>query len=273
MANTVKMKQSAVAGKVPTTSQLALGELAINTVDGKLFLKKNVSGTESIVDVTGAAAGVSSFNGRTGAVTQTSADVTGALGFTPLSDSNVSKLAPAGAVMHFAKNSPPAGWLKANGAAISRTAYADLFAAIGTTFGAGDGSTTFNLPDLRGEFLRSWADGRGVDTGRAFGSFQWGSNFSVPYYWIDSTAGAMFNEYIDRWAWQGATWDNGLQFIKTVAGSRTSAYGTSFPDRNGSDNLMAHTNAASPLSNTIGVWVTWSGARPRNVALLACIKY
>ncbi|PUE21860.1 hypothetical protein B9Z43_01375 [Limnohabitans sp. MMS-10A-192] len=83
MANTVKMKQSAVAGKVPTTAQLALGELAINTVDGKLFLKKNVSGTESIVDVTGAAAGVSSFNGRTGAVTPTSADVTGALGFTP----------------------------------------------------------------------------------------------------------------------------------------------------------------------------------------------
>lgn len=52
MANTVKMKQSAVAGKVPTTAQLALGELAVNTTDGKLFLKKNVSGTETIVDVT-----------------------------------------------------------------------------------------------------------------------------------------------------------------------------------------------------------------------------
>lgn len=57
MANTVKMKQSAVAGKVPTTAQLALGELAINTVDGKLYLKKNVSGTESIVDVTAASSG------------------------------------------------------------------------------------------------------------------------------------------------------------------------------------------------------------------------
>lgn len=83
MANTAKLKQSAVAGKVPTTSQLALGELAVNTTDGKLFLKKSVSGVESVVDLTAAAAGVSSYNGRTGAVTETSADITGALGFTP----------------------------------------------------------------------------------------------------------------------------------------------------------------------------------------------
>lgn len=52
MAMTIKMMQSAVGGKVPTTAQLPLGVLAINTTDGKLFLKKNVSGTESVVDVT-----------------------------------------------------------------------------------------------------------------------------------------------------------------------------------------------------------------------------
>lgn len=52
MANIVKMMQSAVGGKVPTTAQMQLGTLAINTYDGKLFLKKNVSGTETIVDVT-----------------------------------------------------------------------------------------------------------------------------------------------------------------------------------------------------------------------------
>lgn len=51
MANTIKFKQSAVAGKVPTTAQLALGELAVNTNDGKLFLKKSVSGTESVVEI------------------------------------------------------------------------------------------------------------------------------------------------------------------------------------------------------------------------------
>ena len=56
MANTIKVKQSSVAAKVPTTAQLTLGELAVNTTDGKLFLKKSVSGTESIVEI-GAGAG------------------------------------------------------------------------------------------------------------------------------------------------------------------------------------------------------------------------
>ncbi|MCK9131735.1 phage tail protein [Haemophilus influenzae] len=64
-----------------------------------------------------------------------------------------------GEVAFFARTTPPSGWLKANGAAVSRTTYAALFAAIGTTFGAGDGSSTFNLPDLRGEFVRGLDDG------------------------------------------------------------------------------------------------------------------
>ena len=88
---------------------------------------------------------------------------------------NVDDLAgmiPSGAVMYFAGQTAPSGWLKANGAAVSRTTYAALFAAIGTTYGAGDGRSTFNLPDLRAEFLRGWDDGRGIDSGRAFGSAQ-----------------------------------------------------------------------------------------------------
>lgn len=80
--------------------------------------------------------------------------------------------APPGAVMSFAMNSAPGGWLKCNGAAVSRSTYAALFTAIGTTFGTGDGSTTFNVPELRGEFVRGWDDARGVDSGRAFGSTQ-----------------------------------------------------------------------------------------------------
>ncbi len=68
----------------------------------------------------------------------------------------------------------PAGWLACEGALVSRTTYAALFGAIGTTFGAGDGSTTFALPDLRGEFLRGWDLTRGVDpdSPRGLGSFQ-----------------------------------------------------------------------------------------------------
>lgn len=62
---------------------------------------------------------------------------------------NIQSAIPAGSVMAFGRASPPAGWLAANGSAVSRTTYAALFAAIGTAFGAGNGSTTFNVPDLR----------------------------------------------------------------------------------------------------------------------------
>nr|DAX31258.1 MAG TPA: tail collar fiber protein [Caudoviricetes sp.] len=85
---------------------------------------------------------------------------------------DLSGMIPSGAVLYFAGQTAPSGWLKANGAAVSRTAYAALFAAIGTTYGAGDGRSTFNLPDLRGEFIRGWDDGRGIDRGRVFGSAQ-----------------------------------------------------------------------------------------------------
>jgi microcystin-dependent protein len=57
---------------------------------------------------------------------------------------------PVGAMQLFAMSSLPTGWLRADGSAISRTVYADLFAAIGTTYGTGDGSTTFNLPNIAG---------------------------------------------------------------------------------------------------------------------------
>ena len=57
---------------------------------------------------------------------------------------------PAGTVNTFAGSTAPTGWLLCAGQAVSRTTYADLFAAISTTYGTGDGSTTFNLPDLRG---------------------------------------------------------------------------------------------------------------------------
>ena len=56
----------------------------------------------------------------------------------------------------YASSNIPTNWLECNGAAISRTTYSALFAAIGTTWGSGDGSTTFNLPETRGLFPRGW---------------------------------------------------------------------------------------------------------------------
>lgn len=71
---------------------------------------------------------------------------------------------PAGTVIQSASQVVPTGYLKCNGAAVSRSTYARLFRALGTTYGVGNGTTTFNLPDLRGEFIRGWDDGRNIDT-------------------------------------------------------------------------------------------------------------
>lgn len=76
-------------------------------------------------------------------------------------------LTPSGAVLSYAGSTAPAGFLRCDGSAVSRTTYADLFAAIGTAHGTGDGSTTFNLPDYRGRFLRGWSDAQTRDPDRA----------------------------------------------------------------------------------------------------------
>lgn len=74
-------------------------------------------------------------------------------------DNNLQKvtedtITEVGFIKPYAGASIPTGYLLCNGAAISRAQYPELFAAIGTTWGAGDGSSTFNIPDLRGYFLR-----------------------------------------------------------------------------------------------------------------------
>ena len=79
---------------------------------------------------------------------------------------------PVGTVLMCVSGAVPTGWLALEGGNVSRTTYADLFDLWGTTFGIGDGSTTFGLPDTRGYFMRGWDNGRGVDSGRAIGTFQ-----------------------------------------------------------------------------------------------------
>lgn len=143
-----------------------------------------------------------------------------------------------GQVGFFGMINAPIGFLKCNGAAVSRTTYAALFAAIGTTYGAGDGSTTFNLPDLRGEFLRCLDDGRGVDTGRAIGSAQdhqmESHNHTLPGNIVERTTSSSL-----VWAVAGGASAGPVRQAMGLAGGTT----------NSSEN------------------------RPRNVALLACIKY
>lgn len=160
------------------------------------------------------------------------------------------ELSPPGVVSAFARNSAPSGWLKANGAAVSRTSYAALFAAIGTTFGAGDGSTTFNLPDLRGEFVRGWDDGRGIDSGRVFGSNQKGSLAT-----FDPTAASTALTSLHSTGSDSTTRaDVGLDAIGAA-------------DYPTIDVGSASAGATLTASTAAGV------SRPRNIALLYCIKY
>ncbi len=93
---------------------------------------------------------------------------------------------PAGSMVDFAGSTAPSGWLMTDGAAVSRTVYADLFASIGTAYGVGDGSTTFNLPDFRGRFAR-YNDDMGTARDAAFvnattvtaGSFVVGRRYKI----------------------------------------------------------------------------------------------
>lgn len=146
---------------------------------------------------------------------------------------------PVGVVDYFAGTVAPNGWLIADGRIISRTAYADLFAAIGTTYGAGDGSTTFAIPDMRGMFSRGWDDAggtaRGCDPLRAFGSTQQDA------FELHCHAQALP---------QGST--------AGVAGTATTIIGV------GGGACCTGVNTASVGSTE---------TRPMNVALLPCIKY
>ncbi|MFJ4346880.1 tail fiber protein [Pseudomonas sp. NPDC089401] len=84
---------------------------------------------------------------------------------------------PVGAIMSFPKTQVPAGFLELDGSVQSKTAYPDLYEYLGTAYNKGDEATGyFRLPDYRGEFLRGWDHGRGIDAGRTLGSSQLGQN-------------------------------------------------------------------------------------------------
>lgn len=184
---------------------------------------------------------------------------------------------PAGAVQLFAMNSVPAGWLECNGAAVSRTTYANLFAAIGTVYGVGNGVTTFNLPDLRGRFVRGFDNGKGTDPGRAFGSNQDDTNKSHNHVLTDPThthgqaahthgVTDPGHTHIYRWGLSsGPTGYPGVgsQGNNSSSNTDTSATGISI-------------NASNPPINasSSGISIAAEGGegRPKNVAMVYCIK-
>ncbi len=161
---------------------------------------------------------------------------------------------PAGEVITFAGNTAPAGFLMCDGSAVDRTTYANLFAVIGTTYGAGNGTSTFNLPDLRGEFIRGFDAGRGIDTGRALGTWQKGS----------LSSSGNFNSIIRY-----------QSFYQNVLNPNLENFGFDSFDSNDytsvlrNDGPVGNVNLSASSLEAAGVGV----ARPRNISMNYCIRF
>ncbi|WP_052676567.1 tail fiber protein [Pseudomonas sp. 2(2015)] len=194
---------------------------------------------------------------------------------------------PPGTIVYFASNTPPPGYLKANGAVISRTTYAALFAAIRVFGGAGDGHSTFNVPDLRGEFIRGFDDGRGVDPGRLIASIQASQNANHVHGGTVSAAGGHAHSVSGTaTAVANAADLVGVGGFGSIAPGETAASlagntagVTAWRNFTSSGGNHAHPvvgSAAAVGDHVHGVTIHADGgneARPRNIALLACIKY
>ncbi|MGV0082459.1 phage tail-collar fiber domain-containing protein [Rahnella aceris] len=153
---------------------------------------------------------------------------------------------PVGIPLPWPTATPPAGWLKCNGAAFDKAKYPKLAAVYPLGL----------LPDLRGEFIRGWDDGRGVDTGRVIYGAQGATGIrtaALDYFGVDETAA-------------GAT--IGTSFVAADSASTLQPAGAKSPANTtlGSilaDNSMTAVQSSSGLTNPAGVWITM---RPRNIA-------
>lgn len=168
----------------------------------------------------------------------------------------INYLVPSGAVMSFARSTAPTGWLKCNGTLQSTSSYPDLFAAIGYTFGGSAG--LFRLPDLRGVFVRGWDDSRGQDPDRAFGSFQEDA-FESHRHSGTTTGGG--HEHIYNTGYN--TWIGNI--------GSDGRFGGGTPDDTA---FRYNTRGGGVHTHTFNTDFTGSTeTRPKNVALLYCIKF
>tara|TARA_R110002020_G_scaffold222655_1_gene431585 strand:+ start:2176 stop:3327 length:1152 start_codon:yes stop_codon:yes gene_type:complete len=197
-------------------------------------------------------------------------DGSGNLSFTALPQA-----VPTGSVHMMATTTAPSGYLKCNGAAISRTTYAALFAIVGTAHGNGDGSSTFNVPDLRGEFVRGWDDGRGVDSSRNFGTAQSDQNKQHNHS-ATTTVGSHTHTYAFA---QGSGGGVGNDFGSSGITSVTQSGGrlAELEQSGGNDGqdlrgYTAKTDDTTPTGSTTIANQGGNEARPRNIAMMYVIK-
>lgn len=222
------------------------------------------------VDNDGAGSGLDSdlLDGQQGAWYQNRANHTGTQDVATISglQAALDQMVPAGKIDYFALATAPTGYLAAAGQAVSRTTYARLFAAIGTTYGAGDGTTTFNVIDLRGEFIRGLDSGRGVDPTRALGTFQASQNLAHNHAITDpGHAHSIYDPGHSHGFWISGGSANG-DFVYPSE-TRYSSFRTAPTTVSGTGIGIYAAGTNISIQNNGG-----TESRPRNVALLACIK-
>lgn len=182
-----------------------------------------------------------------------------------------------GVIAHFAISTVPTGWLEADGSYQSSIAYPDLYAKLTTTYGPTkyeDGVTKFKLPDLRGEFIRGWDHGRGVDTGRSIGTPQ-GDEFKShthtvtdPGHTHSVTDPGHFHNIIDR-----ATADTGVGEGAGLDGREPNQVSSGQYPSMYTEGSRTNISIASSLTNIkIGATGVVTETRPRNVAMMTCIR-
>ena len=173
---------------------------------------------------------------------------------------------PSGAVFCIAVATVPSGYLECNGNAVSRSTYAALFAIIGTTYGAGNGSSTFNLPDLRGEFIRGYDNGRGVDSGRSIFDPQ-GHQFGQHNHNVSASSSSSVTD-------PGHQHSMSVGFFNSLSSGGALAFrdaGTSNRINNASTGISVSTSTSISQSNRGGTENS-SETRPRNIAMMYVIK-
>ena len=170
---------------------------------------------------------------------------------------------PVGTILTFGASTPPSGFLECNGSAISRSTYASLFSILSTTHGAGDGSSTFNLPDLRGQFVRGWANTGSTDAGRVFGSTQTDQNKNHTHT-TDSTSLTGGIRKISEGFLAGGS-ATGV-FTKTSDGNNSITGASSTSPVGGVDFDGTHTHTISSSGGG-------TEARPTNLALMYIINF
>ena len=170
---------------------------------------------------------------------------------------------PVGTILAHAANTPPSGFLECNGSNISRSTYATLFSTISTTFGVGDGSSTFALPDLRGQFIRGWANTGSTDASRVFGSTQTDQNKNHTHTTDSTTLTGGIRKISEGFGAGGSA--TGV-FTKTADGNNTITGSSSTSPVGGVDFDGTHTHTISSSGGG-------TEARPTNLALMYIIKF